>query len=435
MLRGDLHTTSLADLLRQLAASGAAGCIYLRPESPGRQEALVALRGGAVSSVVMPGTEDAVGSRLVVTGHVPADVLASLRTESVPAARATDPSAPSLPDLLIRRGLADERLVCTLVLEQALADLSMMCSWKRGGWRFRRREPFGPALPTPLPVAELLAAVEARHAEWRTLVPIVGGADTVVVLAATSTPGALELDVDSYALLCRVDGVRTVGELAAAVGVTALDAARALAGLVAAGLVAVETRAAAPASAIPAPAASEDSWGVLGLSDAAATDAAPIDAVTSALARVAAPWKQPPVAAPTPARETTTVDASLAAALTRVSAALDVRSAVESASDDADSPEPDLRSHAALLLSQLAGDPIDTAQPAEPARPAVPAAAIAAARRDPWSADTTMLTDTAALMRELSSLGNDDTGPVTVSRPSGAPGQNARKRKGLFGRS
>ena len=46
-----------------------------------------------------------------------------------------------------------------------------------------------------------------------------------------------------------------------------------------------------------------------------------------------------------------------------------------------------------------------------------------------------MLTDTAALMRELSSLGNDDTGPVTVSRPSTAPGQNARKRKGLFGRS
>jgi len=56
------------------------------------------------------------------------------------------------------------------------------------------------------------------------------------------------------------------------------------------------------------------------------------------------------------------------------------------------------------------------------------------------------MTDTASLMRELSSLGFDDDAPPTQSpnrpstsvgassRPSGAQSDKGKKRKGLFGR-
>jgi hypothetical protein len=91
--------------------------------------------------------------------------------------------------------------------------------------------------------------------------------------------------------------------------------------------------------------------------------------------------------------------------------------------------EADSRASASLLLSQLADEPMPAARPAPPAPAPAP---ISPQRREP------VLTDTAALMRELSSLGTEDGGSHAVAVPrtvAPSPGQHARKRKGLFGRS
>jgi hypothetical protein len=257
VLRGDLRTTPLPELLRRLAGAAATGCVYLLADGQrfDAEEAAITLRDGAICGVTLPSTGDALGTRLVATHQLsPAD-LAEARL-----AQETELATWMLADLLIHLGLADEDTVQLLTAEQALSDLTQICSWRTGSWRFRRRARLGRNLPTPLAVEEALATVDMRVEQWHRLLPTILGSDAVVSLAsdvpvATDADGsadenagdtAVAMDPDAFVLLCTVDGTRTVSELAVASGFTLLDAGRLTAQLVASGLVQVARDAANP---------------------------------------------------------------------------------------------------------------------------------------------------------------------------------------------
>jgi hypothetical protein len=246
VLRGDLRTTPLPELLRRLAGAAATGCVYLLADGQqfDAEEAAVTLRDGAICGVTLPSAGDALGTRLVATNQLsPAD-LAEARL-----AQETELATWMLADLLIHLGLADEDTVQLLTAEQALSDLTQLCSWRTGSWRFRRRARLGRNLPSPLPVEEALATVDMRVEQWHRLLPTILGSDAVVALAsdvptdadtdAGTADTAVAMDPDAFVLLCTVDGTRTVAELAAASGFTLLDGGRLTAQLIAAGLVQV----------------------------------------------------------------------------------------------------------------------------------------------------------------------------------------------------
>ena len=98
---------------------------------------------------------------------------------------------------------------------------------------------------------------------------------------------------------------------------------------------------------------------------------------------------------------------------------------------------------ASRLLSQLAGEalPAQAAPAPEPVEPEPAAADGAPVDYAPRPRRENGLADTAALLRELSSLGTETAAstPQAPNRPQPVPapasGQHARKRKGLFGRS
>jgi hypothetical protein len=238
VLRGDVKTTPLSDLLKRLSDAKATGCVYVQP--PGRRsaEATVGLREGAICNVTLPGAEDSIGTRLVASRRLtPADL------DEAREAQETELATWSLAELLIHLGLADEQTVNDLVLEQTLAALTTLCEWPEGNWRFRRRERTGPSLPTPLNIDDALAKVADRQAQWLELRSKIHSADAVVSLAAqadsSDDDANLEMDADGFAILCVVDGAKTVSELAAATGFTLLDAGHKIAGLVDTGLVQV----------------------------------------------------------------------------------------------------------------------------------------------------------------------------------------------------
>jgi hypothetical protein len=248
VLRGDLRTTPLPELLRSLAGAAATGCVYLLADGQqyDAEEAAITLRDGAICGVTLPSTGDALGTRLVATHQLsPAD-LAEARL-----AQETELASWVLADLLIHLGLADEATVQRLTAEQALSDLTQICAWRTGSWRFRRRARLGRNLPVPLPVDEALATVNMRLEQWRRLLPTIIGSDAVVSLASDvpesvdadatgdEAENAVAMDPDAFVLLCTVDGTRSVTELAVASGFTLLDAGRLTAQLIGAGLVQV----------------------------------------------------------------------------------------------------------------------------------------------------------------------------------------------------
>jgi hypothetical protein len=248
VLRGDLRTTPLPELLRSLAGAAATGCVYLLADGQqyDAEEAAITLRDGAICGVTLPSTGDALGTRLVATHQLsPAD-LAEARL-----AQETELASWVLADLLIHLGLADEATVQRLTAEQALSDLTQICAWRTGSWRFRRRARLGRNLPVPLPVDEALATVNMRLEQWRRLLPTIIGSDAVVSLASDvpesvdadatgdEAENAVAMDPDAFVLLCTVDGTHSVTELAVASGFTLLDAGRLTAQLIGAGLVQV----------------------------------------------------------------------------------------------------------------------------------------------------------------------------------------------------
>ena len=59
MLRGDVKTTPLPDLLERLSDAKATGCVYVQPAGQALEEATVGLRNGAICNVTLPGAEEA----------------------------------------------------------------------------------------------------------------------------------------------------------------------------------------------------------------------------------------------------------------------------------------------------------------------------------------------------------------------------------------
>src|SRR6059058_5403159 len=112
-------------------------------------------------------------------------------------------------------------------------------------------------------VQELLENLRERGVEWEAISEVVHGPTAVPVLS-TSGGGAPEmtLDADAWSMLCKIDGERSVAELARDCGYTMFEAGQVLVSLVQAGLVDIEedievTPTAAPTLAVAEEATAE----------------------------------------------------------------------------------------------------------------------------------------------------------------------------------
>jgi len=234
VLKGDLSSTSIAEVLRQLADGDATGCLHVT--DPAGEVAKTYLRGGRVYAVLAPGRRPQLGSRLVSSGALAPEALA----EALEAQR-TELQGWRLGELLVHLGYVDQPVVEDFVNEQVRASLSDLLPWRHATWKFRVNERTREDVAPPVPVAELLAEIDARLDEQAEMQEVVGGPDAVPLLSAGDTAGSeTEIDADAWSLLCKVDGVRTITELARECGFTLYEAGRVVSTLVAAGLLEVE---------------------------------------------------------------------------------------------------------------------------------------------------------------------------------------------------
>ena len=250
MLKGDLSATTVATVLRQLADGEATGCLHVVDPAGGTAKAY--LRGGRVYSVLVPGSRPMLGSRLMSSGALGPEALA----EALEAQR-TELQGWRLGELLVHLGYVDQPVVEAFVNEQVRESLSVLLPWRDGAWKFRVNERTREDVAPPVDLEELLAAVQERAASWAAIQQTVQGPDAVPVLSAAGTADAeVALDSDAWSLLCKVDGVRTMTELARECGFTLYEAGQVVFTLVRAGLLEVEADGAdegpAPSDLVPA---------------------------------------------------------------------------------------------------------------------------------------------------------------------------------------
>ncbi len=385
MLNGDVAETPLSVTLEFLALQSATGCLHIT--DPAGDESLVYLRAGALCVVVMPRPGRPLGTRLVSSGALGPEALAEALSGQGDGH--TDAPDRALGELLVGQGWADGSAVEAFAIEQLLADGAKLIGLAAGRWQFIDDETMRGGVPDGVLPAELLLEVQERQRAMDLLAGLVPGPQVIPALSGLS-----ELSV-----LLELPGAGT----------------------------AVDNRE-----------LSADAWAVLSVADGARS----LQEIAQRCAFTM--FEATSVVADLVDRGSLEIVGGASAAVEIVAPNVEVIDLAAGAVVPAEAVEsapvsllqPDLR-NAAALLSELSREliPEVVEVPPDPveAKPMSVVADMPAVNRD---------NDTAALMRELSFLGLDDS-PDSPPSPAKAPAPenprsisaaNQKKRKGLFGR-
>lgn len=238
-LRGDLADASPAELLSSFADQHASGCLAIERATrpPGGDpatdtSATLHLRNGAVYAATLAGGTFRVGTRLVTSHALAAAALA----EALEAQR-SDLAGWRLGEILVQLGHIHADIVEKISIEQVLEIATEVSTWRNGSWKFRSGERTRAMLAHPLSAADLLHAVQARSAEWRELLPTVGGRHAPLLRTSATVP--LSSSRELVGMLRAADELSGEGGLEACshtAGVSLLEGARLVVAARAAGL-------------------------------------------------------------------------------------------------------------------------------------------------------------------------------------------------------
>lgn len=238
-LRGDLADASPAELLSSFADQHASGCLAIERATrpPGGDpaadtSATLHLRNGSVYAATLAGGTFLVGTRLVTSHALAAAALA----EALEAQR-SDLAGWRLGEILVQLGHIHADIVEKISIEQVLEIATEVSTWRNGSWKFRSGERTRALLAHPLSAADLLRAVQARSAEWRELLPTVGGRHAPLVRTSATVP--LSSSRELVGMLRAADELSGEGGLEACshtAGVSLLEGARLVVAARAAGL-------------------------------------------------------------------------------------------------------------------------------------------------------------------------------------------------------
>ena len=251
---GLLTSASLEEVLRDLSRQSATGCLVVR--DPAGDDAEVFLKDGKVYAVAVPGRRAMLGARLMSSGALSPDALA----DALEIQR-NELQGWRLGELLVHLGYVDREVVEALVVEQLQDSLGELLARPYASSKFRRGRKTRQDVAPPSTVPALLDELTSRRERWQRVLEETGGPTGVPELSsAAPSDNAVVLGPPEWAVLCKVDGIRTLERLAADCGMTLFEVGSVVVHLIDAGVVEVPldddeadlVEAAAPA---PAPAA------------------------------------------------------------------------------------------------------------------------------------------------------------------------------------
>ena len=222
-------------LLMELATQSATGCLTLTDRDG--EHAVVWFRDGLVYAVSVPGRRPLLGVRLMSSGALTPEGLA----EALEVQR-TELQGWRLGELLVHLNFVDRAVVESFVAEQVRDQVADLRHWRIVDSRFANGKRTRQDIAPPMEVVDLVGGAQERDDRWTEILPFIGGPDAVPVLSTNPNPANdVVLGPYDWALLCKVDGVRTIADLADDCGFTVFEAGMTVLGLLDAGLVDVES--------------------------------------------------------------------------------------------------------------------------------------------------------------------------------------------------
>ncbi|MGB7982374.1 MAG: DUF4388 domain-containing protein [Candidatus Nanopelagicales bacterium] len=392
-------------LLRELDRPDTSGVLEI--SHPGQDISHVWFRQGGIYAMQVPGYRPALGVRLLSGGLVAPEQL------SQAAAEQREHLHPQrIGEVLVARGQVSAEVVAAFVHEQVLDQLADLLDLEVLGARFHPGRRIRQDVIPPTPVDDLLAAARQWRARRVDALRRVGGAGVIPHLRPPGQGSAqTPLGPDDWALLCRVDGRRSIGELARVCGFTLQQAAQIVADLTLTSVLALpepsepEPMDLAPVRTLYQPVQPDPQWEFDG---SAAGEPEPLEATPCAPA---------------------------------ASAELPAAPELPQPPDAPSAPPSEFAALALVTQTEEAPRPASAAPPAQapepPAQAPAPAAELPAppAQAPPQSApETHSGEDTSVFMRELSSLSDDPDRDEPIVTRLVVPLTEERRRRRRWGR-
>lgn len=237
------------DVLRVAATQSFSGRIDMT--SATGDVASVWFEDGVVLASAVPGPRPRLGVRLLSAGLVRPEALdAALREQGEQA------DAAPMGDILVRDGAVDRDEVEHVVRVQMVDQVADLLGWDLIGTAQVPGDPAIARLERPIPVDELLRAAGIRREVWEEMVRRLGGPQGVPRPSMLAAPRAnLLLGPYDWAVLTKVDGLRSLDMLADHCGLSIYETAQIIDALAQMGLLVVppppERQAAPPGRSEP----------------------------------------------------------------------------------------------------------------------------------------------------------------------------------------
>jgi chemotaxis protein histidine kinase CheA len=224
--------STIETVLHGLAEQSATGCLLVR--DPEGDEAQVYLREGGIYAVNVPGRRAMLGVRLVSSGALRPEALA----EALEVQR-TELEAWRLGELLIHLGYVEPSVVEASVVDHMTDALADLVGRPMASWRFRKRKKTRQDTGPRTLVRTLFDDLRDRARAWDAVLAVIGSAQTTPALASAAT-NQTSLEANERSLLSKVNGRRSIAEIAGECGFTLFEAGQVVVRLLQAQLIELE---------------------------------------------------------------------------------------------------------------------------------------------------------------------------------------------------
>jgi hypothetical protein len=234
-LRGNLRDFSLPDVFQLVTLSGKSGVLRIKRADA---EGSVWFRDGEVFFAQSDWHREALGTRLVAAGKITPSAL----TKALDLQKAEPPGGRRLGQILVDEGYLTDKVLEAFVQEQIQDTIFDLFRWDEGDFDFESAEA-APEEDIGLSVSieNIVMEGSRRLEEWTRIkkkIPSMG-----IVFKMATAPGEGTFDISlkpvEWHLLLKIDGTRTVAELARELTRTDFEVARIIYGLFSAGLLEV----------------------------------------------------------------------------------------------------------------------------------------------------------------------------------------------------
>lgn len=237
VLKGDLETINLPDVLQLLEGARKTGALSIRRHL---EEKRLYFKQGTLVFASSTDDREKLGSVLLSLNLVKGDKLEEAR-------RVQGKTGQRLGIVLLEMGLITRDELVTALKEQVQRIITALFEWWGGQFEFLEgSEPFPDEILVGFKLGGILMEAAKTVDEWSRVYSVMPNVDAVVELEGSKVPEEVTITKEEWTVLSLVDGCRTITEITEVSPFTDIETCKILAGFVERGLAKCRVAAAYP---------------------------------------------------------------------------------------------------------------------------------------------------------------------------------------------